>query len=225
MAETTDAPIVYIIGSNTFQNELLASYLIRETELDCRHNAALNPTALFDRSTSQRYLILMDCMEGNVSEMVNSPEMKRALQIPRCLVVFFNVDAKKEEEGELVRRGVRGAFYRSDSPKMLLKAVLAILEGELWYSRKTLSKYLLKEKNLDSPTPPPRPGRETETFLTQREREVLLWVAAGESNQAIADKLDISLHTVKTHIYRIFKKIQVPNRFQAALWAAKYLDS
>jgi DNA-binding CsgD family transcriptional regulator len=48
-------------------------------------------------------------------------------------------------------------------------------------------------------------------------------IAVGATNDEIADKLFISPHTVKTHLYRIFKKINVPNRVQAALWAAKNL--
>jgi LuxR family transcriptional regulator, positive regulator of biofilm formation len=223
MVDPKDAPIIYIIGPNYFQNELLASFLKKEVGLECRHNTALNPTALINRSGSQRYLLLLDCAEGEGVELLKTPEVETVLRVPQCLLVFFNVDPQKEDEGELVRRGVRGAFYRSDPPRMLVKGVVAILEGELWYSRKILSKFLLREKSIDAPGP--GPAMDAGTFLTPREREVLLWVAAGESNQAIADKLAISLHTVKTHIYRIFKKIQVPNRFQAALWAAKYLDA
>ncbi len=223
MTDPTDPPIIYIIGPNYFQNELLASFLKKEVGLECKHNTALNPTAFIDRSSSQRYLMLLDCAEGKASGLLTTPEVETVLRLPQCLLVFFNVDPKREDEGELVRRGIRGVFYRSDPPKMLSKGVVAILEGELWYSRKILSKFLLREKTID--TPSPGAGAGVGTFLTPREREVLLWVAAGESNQAIADKLGISLHTVKTHIYRIFKKIQVPNRFQAALWAAKYLDN
>jgi DNA-binding CsgD family transcriptional regulator len=52
---------------------------------------------------------------------------------------------------------------------------------------------------------------------------VLLFIASGISNTEIADNLNISRNTVKTHLYNIYNKIRVPNRLQAALWAAKNL--
>ena len=50
-------------------------------------------------------------------------------------------------------------------------------------------------------------------------------IAAGAGNDEIAEGLYISIHTVKTHIYNIYNKIKVPNRIQAALWAAKNFDA
>ena len=61
------------------------------------------------------------------------------------------------------------------------------------------------------------------TILTPRQTEILALVAVGATNEQIADKLCISPQTVKSHLYNIFKKINVPNRVQAALWAAKHL--
>ena len=59
--------------------------------------------------------------------------------------------------------------------------------------------------------------------LTLREKEILTLMASGYRNKTIADDLKISPYTVKTHICRIYKKTNASSRFQAALWALKYL--
>jgi DNA-binding CsgD family transcriptional regulator len=59
--------------------------------------------------------------------------------------------------------------------------------------------------------------------LSQREREILLMLSEGATNKDIAAKLFLSLNTIKSHIYNIYRKIDVPNRLQASLWAAKHL--
>jgi LuxR family transcriptional regulator of csgAB operon len=66
-------------------------------------------------------------------------------------------------------------------------------------------------------------GKRKASNLTKREAEILAQVAVGDSNQEIADKLNISPHTVRTHIYNIFKKIKVSNRLQATFCAARNL--
>ena len=62
-------------------------------------------------------------------------------------------------------------------------------------------------------------------MLTKREEEILLMVACGHDSRGISDKLSISSHTVKTHIYNIYGKINVNNRLQAVLWAANRLST
>ena len=53
--------------------------------------------------------------------------------------------------------------------------------------------------------------------LTRREREVAYFVSIGFSNQAVADRLGISLQTVKNHTQAIYKKLMVKNRVQLSL--------
>lgn len=57
--------------------------------------------------------------------------------------------------------------------------------------------------------------------LSQREMEILLWIAVGASNQEISQGLTITESTVRRHIHNIYGKLEVRNRTQAALRAIK----
>ncbi len=63
----------------------------------------------------------------------------------------------------------------------------------------------------------------SEVSLTDREVEVLKVMATGAKNSEIASSLNLSPHTIKTHIYNIFKKINASNRLQAVNWAQENL--
>ena len=58
--------------------------------------------------------------------------------------------------------------------------------------------------------------------LTKREKEILLLIAQGNSNQEIANALFITLKTVKTHVSNILAKLDVDDRTQAAIYAFKH---
>ena len=58
--------------------------------------------------------------------------------------------------------------------------------------------------------------------LTNREREILMLIAQGKSNQEIADELFITLKTVKTHVSNILAKLDVDDRTQAAIYAFQH---
>jgi len=115
--------------------------------------------------------------------------------------------------------GVRGIFYNNDPLRLISKGLCSVLQGDLWYSRKALTRCLMgRRSSADSPIHPAMYG------LTFREKEMLACIASGYTVKAIAEELSISLHTVKTHIYNVYKKINVHNRLQASLWATKYLN-
>ena len=59
--------------------------------------------------------------------------------------------------------------------------------------------------------------------LTKREKSVIHLLAQGASNRDIAESLNISDHTVKTHLYSAFKKTASRNRVELANWAQNYM--
>jgi NarL family two-component system response regulator LiaR len=74
---------------------------------------------------------------------------------------------------------------------------------------------MIRELNRPSNLPP------ADEPLTEREIEVLIFVARGYSNQDIANALCISERTVRTHVSNILSKLHLANRTQAALYALK----
>ena len=71
----------------------------------------------------------------------------------------------------------------------------------------------------DQNTPP---KKEEDVSLTNREREILELIAAGNSNKLIARNLDISDGTVKVHVKNLLRKLKVHSRLEAAVWALSH---
>jgi DNA-binding NarL/FixJ family response regulator len=138
-------------------------------------------------------------------------------------LAFFNTPINTDVEKRALKEGVRGFFYERDSRDLFVKGINTLCRGQLWISREILSNYILDGEK-ESAKKPIQPPKNLKLHLTQREIEILALVTVGAKNEDIAEKLFISPHTVKTHLYNVFKKIDVKNRFQAALWAADHIN-
>ncbi len=208
---------VWIIGPAKLQNALMAQSLEREIGAACRQAQILSEIHLDEhRAKIPQLLILWDCQDMDPSLLWR--ELGRSSQSlpPQCLIALFNAGTDQGIEKEALKRGISGVFYKTDAMEKISKGVQAILRGELWFSRKIISKLLsAQRRSLYS--------KEDRILITAREREILTKIASGYSNKDIASSLFISTHTVKTHLYNIYRKINVSNRLQAILWAAKNL--
>jgi LuxR family transcriptional regulator of csgAB operon len=209
---------ICIVGPRNLQNELLASFLTGATHATCSQTTCLEEIPPLGEKLSIRpRLILWEFQASDCDACCSWLEKTGPGRSGKDLVALFNMHPEAGKEERFLKLGVRGFFYLHDSSSLLLKGVKHILDGELWVSREILNKVVLDGKwSESSGEKPPHP-------LTNREIEILLMLSAGSKNEEIADKFCISPNTVKTHVYNIFKKINVPNRLQAALWALKNL--
>ena len=218
MASNQDSKTkVYIIGPLRVQNELFSSFLKKSTGLEYKYYPKIALIPSFDTHEGQSYLVLLDCFANNSSNLLASLAAISQPRIDSVLIALFNLHPHEREkiEKEAFRRGVRGVFSMNESLDLLSKGIQAIINGELWFSRQTMSKCLMDSQHTL------RQPNETEPAITRREREILYMIVSGRTNSEIANELYISPHTVKTHIYNLYRKIEVPNRLTAALWAAK----
>ncbi len=206
---------VCIIGPRRLQNELMAKIMEQETGADCRCVPDVNSS--FENGhgpVPRQEMLLWDFHDGDLNSLSITLGADAKAALSEKLLVLFNLSQSQGIEEYAVGNGVKGFFYEDDSLDNLIKGTKAIFDGELWVSRKIMSRYVLDHDIFSA---------KAKSILTKRELEILSLIALGAKNEEIGKKLYISTNTVKTHIYNIFQKINVSNRLQAALWAAKNL--
>jgi DNA-binding NarL/FixJ family response regulator len=209
---------VHIIGPHRFQNELIAFYLKREIGVQC--SVSKTPFSLDTKDakrSDQSVLTLIECPDKDLDAFLSGLKKGDSNITARYLMALFNVDRGQGIEEKAVALGIKGIFYGEDPIGTFYKGIGAMFDDELWVSREVLTKYVTENRVKDIP------AKQDKALLTSREIEILAMISTGTKNEVIAERLFISPNTVKTHIYNIFKKIDVPNRLQAALWAAKNL--
>ncbi len=113
------------------------------------------------------------------------------------------------------RAGCRGVFCRAGSPKELVKCVAMVCAGQIWANSEELGFVLEALRDL----PPLRVVNSAGiSLLTKREMEVVQCAAEGLTNCEIGAQLNLSEHTVKNYMFRIFDKLGVSSRVELILY-------
>lgn len=159
-------------------------------------------------------VILMDLKMPGTDGIEASRVIRR--EQPEVRIIILTV-AEDEEMLEVIRAGANGYLLKDVEPAELIKAICNVMEGKPALHPVVTGRLLGEYHRLSRPVP----GEGGISALTQREKDVLILIARGESNRNIARKLFISEKTVKNHVTSIFRKLKVEDRTQAAIYAIK----
>jgi len=198
---------IVIVGPQHAKNERMCAFLERQTAIPCRVVAQRQQCSA--PRQGERVLVLHDCEdlpEATIARLLNSGD---AAPAPREIGALYNLDQQATVEYQALQAGIRGFFYRHEPAELVARGVPELFGGTLWIPRRKMEEIVLA---------PTRQATTAAAPLTEREREILSLVSTGANNDRISQQLAISPHTVKTHIYNIFKKLDVTNRMEAALW-------
>ena len=130
---------------------------------------------------------------------------------PSTKVVFLTSSTGRAQVLEAIDAGAAGYLLSDCGQDELLRGIAAAARGECPLAPRAAN-VLLAE----------RVERRLTDLLSGREWDVLVLLAHGMPNKQIARRLEISEKTVKTHLTRVFRKIGVADRTQAALWAQRH---
>lgn len=157
-------------------------------------------------------VLLLDINMPNMNGLEVLQKMKE--KKIKVKVLVLTVHNEVEYLLKAVDIGVNGYLLKDSESAELKKAILAVVAGENYIQPSLIP--VLNSKMID---------RDNDSVkiesLTKRELEVLKNLSYGMYNKEIAEKLDISERTVKNHISNIFKKIEVTDRTQAAVFAIR----
>ncbi len=147
--------------------------------------------------------------QRTLSRFIHSVQSKS----PSTRIVCVLRDAPSEENAIAdIKAGIRGFIKTTDQAIIIAKALRSVYGGEIWAERKVLEKAIANPMLLPETLQAHVPGLPP---LTNREMEMLTLVLQGATNREIADRSKISERTVKTHLYRVYRKLRVKSRTKA----------
>jgi DNA-binding NarL/FixJ family response regulator len=150
----------------------------------------------------------LDGLDGELEELV--AQTRGASPTTRIVVLTSHVAQQGLQR--CLSCGIDGYVVKDISPGELMRACKTVACGETYFDPRVAGGLLRRLKA----------ARPAQDELSLRESEIVRLIAAGLSNKEIGARLDLSEKTVKNHISRIFSKLQVTARTQAAIYAIRH---
>jgi DNA-binding NarL/FixJ family response regulator len=210
---------VMLVDDQSLYREMLAELLMRQDHLDVIADVGFDQEHLSLALNLKPDLIIVDpCM--NREE--NIPSVFRLAQhCKNSHILLIASPCSPHHYLEFIKAGIAGIVLKNQNSRVLLKAVDRVLANELWIDRTIL------KTNIPEISPPPLPDTHEHfglTPLSKREKQVVNLVVKGHNTSSIAQLLHISEKTVRNHIYSIYKKLEVKDRLELALFATRKAD-
>jgi DNA-binding NarL/FixJ family response regulator len=158
-------------------------------------------------------VVLMDLKMRGLDGLHATREIKAS--VPGCAVVVLSTSDAFEDVTAALEAGADGYLLKESDPDRIVDGLRSCLEGGMPLSPSVAAQLMRR------PARAPVPAT---VDLTRREFDILHQLREGRTNLEIADALQISEKTVKSHCSSLFQAIGVTSRMQAALWATRHLD-
>lgn len=200
---------ILIVDDHAVVRKGLAMVLKLEPSLEVVGEAENGRAGLEAAKRLQPDIVLVDLVMPEMDGQAMALALRKS--DPNIKVMMLTGTEVDDRVYDLVAAGVEGYVLKNIEPGELVRAIHAVAHGEAYLHPDVMKKVLSKMQ------PQPAAG----ISLTQREQEVLEWMATPNTYKQIAKQLSVSEETIRSHAKNILEKMNQPNRAQAVLTAMK----
>jgi DNA-binding NarL/FixJ family response regulator len=214
--DVADAIRVVIVDDHAVVRRGLQAFLDTEPDIEVVGDAdgGANALALLQRMSADERLpdvILMDLEMAPLDGIATTRRIRAAFY--GVEVVALTSFSDEDRVHDALEAGASGYLIKDADADEVAAAIRAAHRGELQLDP-AVARRLMNSLRTE-------PASDPAADLTSRELEVLQLIGAGAANKAIAQRLDISERTARTHVSNILRKLGLHSRTQVALWAVR----
>jgi DNA-binding NarL/FixJ family response regulator len=202
---------ISIVDDDSDLNEKIAAYLGKSSAYRCISSYTSAEEALVQLPKDRPDVVLMDINMAGMTGIECVRQLRPRL--PNTPVVMLTVFEDTSKIFKAIAAGASGYLLKRMPPTQLLDAIREVVDGGSPMSGPIARKVVQLLRTMPMPD-------DKNTDLSERERQVLDGLAAGQIYKQIAEQMGVSIHTVRTYIRRIYEKLHVRSRTEAV---AKYL--
>ncbi len=204
---------VIIVDDHALMREGLMKILELDDNIDVISEAGNGEEGMEKILEYRPDIVLLDI---NMPKMNGIEVLRRAKDLGlESKIIMLTIHDDREYLQETIKIGANGYVLKDSDADSLIKAIKDVSKGKT-YIQPSIATLLVGEMNEEDD----EVAMKIES-LTKREYEVLTVIAEGLNNREIAERLFISEKTVKNHVSNIFRKLEVNDRIQAAIFAFK----
>lgn len=198
---------IMIADDHVLLRQGLKQLIELEDDMKVISQASNGKEAFYIAKKTKPDIILMDINMPHINGIKSAKMLKR--EDKNYKILFLTIYNDREYLLEALKIGAEGYILKDADSDELMKAIRIIYRGGIYIHPSLVNEV----KNVDED--------DYKRDLTDREMQILTLIAKGYSNKTIADKLFLSEKTVKNHVYSIFRKLDVKDRTQAAIYLLK----
>jgi len=188
----------------------ISSYLSMQEGIEIVGEASNGKEGIEKTLNLKPDIVLMDMVMNEMDGIEATAQIK--CQMPKVKVVMLTSFIEDKEVYRALDAGVDSYILKTSSAEEIRDAIIKTYQGESVFEKEVMMKMRARMNQ----------KAELHDMLTEREKEILLLIAKGYSNQEIADASHITIKTVKTHVSNILSKLEVQDRTQAVIYAFQH---